>query len=104
MTSGQIFAQNGPSGVLIADGIIRGDKLPLGSAAPVLAFAAVAICAWMEGDAGGRDGRLEFVPDQMWKRNDTIAVAVLISAAVPTQVCCSLESFRRLPVSAWVIA
>ena len=86
MTSGQIFAEDGPGGVFVADLVVRADELPLGGAAPVAGGAASGAMSRSEGDAAGDDGRFEFVPNEVRKRDRIPTGTVGIFAAVPIGV------------------
>ena len=86
MTSGQIFAEDGPGGVFVASGVVCADELPFGGAAPVTGGAACGVMTRSEGDAAGDDGRFEFIPNQVREWDGILAGTVGIPSAVPKAV------------------
>ena len=104
MTSGQIFAQNGPRGFFVADGIVGGDELPFGGAAPKAIVAASGVKSRSKRDATRDESRRELVPKKMRERVDWVAGAILIPTALVESLVLVLEGVGRLVSLARVIA
>ena len=96
---GQIFAEDGPGGIFVANVVVGADKLPFRRAAEVAAGAAVGVGARSEGDAPGNDERrLEFVPNEMGKRDSLSSVAGGVATAGPKGDGLALEGVFRSDV------
>ena len=67
---GQVFAQNGPQGFFVADGIVGGDELPFSGAAPKAIVAASGLKSRSKRDATRDESRRELVPKKMRERVD----------------------------------
>ena len=78
--------------------VVTGDKLPLGGATPVTPAAAAAGLTWAEGNASGNKWRREFVPDEVGKGIDEVALALSVAAAMPEVAVIAIESGSRVGV------
>ena len=83
---GEVFAENGPRRILVADFVIGADELPFGGAAPETPIATGLIITRPEGDATGKNRRWEFIPNQMRERDGEVPVAIGISSSVQKSV------------------
>ena len=98
MAPRQIFAEDGPGGIFVANVVVGANKLPFCCAAEVVARLAFSVGAWPEGDAPGNKRRLEFVPNEMGERYSLTSAASRIPTAGPKQGGLSQEGVFRSDV------
>ena len=67
VAAGEIFAEDGPGGIFVANVVVCADELPHGGTAPEILVIAIRILKRSEGDAPGDDRPLELIPYEMWE-------------------------------------